>query len=294
MQQMNFFELLYPKFKFTKPIRLVEFFAGYGSQSLAMKYLGLDYESWRIVEWNYKSTEAYKYLHSQDDTDYSKELSDDEIRAFLFSMGISADWNKPMKKEQINRLKSKDLREIYNCIKATHNLVDISRVHAEQLDIEREREREHDWVFTYSFPCQDLSLAGHRKGMGKGSGTRSGLLWEFERIMKELTDLKERPEVLLMENVPQVHGLDNWGDFNAWQFSLEEMGYRSYWADLSADDFGIPQTRNRCFMVSLLGDYSYSFPEKQPLKLRLRDLLEDKVDRKYFLTEKQKARIIWK
>lgn len=111
---MNFFELLYPKFKFTKPIRLVEFFAGYGSQSLAMKYLGLDYESWRIVEWNYKSTEAYKYLHSQDDTDYSKELSDDEIRAFLFSMGISADWNKPMKKEQINRLKSKDLREISN------------------------------------------------------------------------------------------------------------------------------------------------------------------------------------
>lgn len=139
-EQMNFFELLYPKFKFTKPIRLVEFFAGYGSQSLAMKYLGLNYESWRIVEWNYRSTEAYKYLHSQDDTDYSKSLSDDEIRDFLFNSGISADWNEPMKKEQINRLKSKELREIYNCIKATHNLVDISRVHAEQLDIERERE----------------------------------------------------------------------------------------------------------------------------------------------------------
>lgn len=116
--------------------------------------------------------------------------------------------------------------------------------------------------------------------------TRSGMLWEVERILNELKELNQLPQILLMENVPQVHGSDNVEHFNKWQLALERLGYKNYFQDLIATDYGIPQTRNRCFMVSILGDYSYSFPQKIPLKLKLKDLLEEKVDEKYYLSEK--------
>ena len=116
------------------------------------------------------------------------------------------------------------------------------------------------------------------------TSTRSGLLWEVERI---LTECKEKPQVLLMENVPMVHSVDNLNDFNKWKDKLEELGYKNYFQDLIATDYGIPQTRNRCFMVSILGEYNYTFPKPIPLKLKLKDLLEEEVDEKYYLSEKQ-------
>ena len=115
------------------------------------------------------------------------------------------------------------------------------------------------------------------------TSTRSGLLWEVERILAEC---KELPQILLMENVPQVHSEDNLEDFNKWKFRLEELGYNNYFQDLIATDYGIPQTRNRTFMISLLGDYSYTFPKAIPLKLKLKDMLEDNVDEKYYLSDK--------
>ena len=126
-------------------------------------------------------------------------------------------------------------------------------------------------------------VAGKGKGMSDTS-TRSGLLWEVERILSEC---KEKPQILLMENVPQVHSQDNLPDFNKWKDRLEELGYHNYFQDLIATDYGIPQTRNRTFMVSLLGDYNYTFPKPIPLKLKLKDLLEDNVDEKYYLSDKQ-------
>ncbi len=136
---------------------------------------------------------------------------------------------------------------------------------------------------TYSFPCQDLSIAGNQKGMKKGDNTRSGLLWEVERLLDECREL---PQVLLMENVPQVIGKGNFKDFRKWQLKLESLGYSNYFKLLNAKDYSIPQNRNRCFMVSILGDYYYEFPKKKKLKLKLKDMLEDEVDEKYFLSEK--------
>jgi DNA (cytosine-5)-methyltransferase 1 len=118
--------------------------------------------------------------------------------------------------------------------------------------------------------------------MAKGSGTRSGLLWEVERILDESTEL---PQVLLMENVPQVIGKKNIKDFQKWRSKLESLGYSNYVQLLNAKDYGIPQNRNRCFMVSILGDYYYKFPKKKKLELRLKDVLEDKVDEKYYLSD---------
>jgi len=118
------------------------------------------------------------------------------------------------------------------------------------------------------------------------TSTRSGMLWEVERILTECKELGTLPQILLMENVPQVHGADNVQDFNKWQLRLEELGYKNYWQDLIATDYGIPQTRNRCFMISILGDYSYTFPKPIKLEKKLKDLLEDNVDEKYFLSDK--------
>lgn len=139
------------------------------------------------------------------------------------------------------------------------------------------------YIMTYSFPCTDLSTAGKIAGMERGSGTRSGLLWEVERLLKECNEL---PQVLLMENVPQVHGKKNKASFDEWCQFLESLGYKNYWKDLNAKDYGVPQSRNRCFMVSLLGDYYYEFPKPIELKLRLQDLLEDEVDEKYYISDK--------
>lgn len=173
------------KFKIDKPIRLIELFAGYGSQALALKYLGVSFESYRICEWAVKSIQAYKDLHFTDDnTDYSAELTKDEVMTYLFKKGISADYNKPMTAEQIKRLGEDKARQIYNNIKATHNLVSVCNILGADLEITDTDK--YCYIMTYSFPCQDLSSAGNGKGMAKGSGTRSGLLWEVERLLTEL------------------------------------------------------------------------------------------------------------
>ena len=279
--QLNIFDVLYPKFKIDKPIRLIELFGGYGSQALALKYLGVKFEHWKLCEWAVKSIQAYKDIHmNSDNQDYSKDLSKEELIDTLYNLGISQNYNEPMTYNQVKRLGENQLRTIYNNIKATNNLVNIQQVKGADLDIKETNK--YCYVMTYSFPCQDLSLAGNRALMSDTS-TRSGLLWEVERI---LTECKEKPQVLLMENVPQVHGEGALQDFIKWQNRLEELGYKNYWQDLIATDYGIPQTRNRCFMVSILGEYNYTFPKPIPLKLKLKDLLESNVPEKYFLSER--------
>lgn len=280
--QTTIFEMLYPNFKIKKPLRLITFFSGYDSQALALKYLGIDFELYKTCEWAVKSIQALKDLHfGEDTTDYSKDLDITEVKEYLYNKGISQNYNEPMSREQINRLNEKQVRKIYNNIKATNNLVNIQQVKGDDLCITDPDK--FTYLLTYSFPCQDLSLAGKGKGMSDTS-TRSGMLWEVERIIKEC---KIKPDILLMENVPQVHSQDNIDDFYKWQLSLEEMGYKNYWQDLIATDYGIPQTRNRCFMISILGDYNYTFPKAIPLELKLKDLLEDQVDEKYYLSCKK-------
>ena len=135
--------------------------------------------------------------------------------------------------------------------------------------------------------CQDLSLAGLGKGMSRDGGTRSGMLWEVERILDECNEINSLPQVLLMENVPQVIGCNAINDFQEWRSKLESLGYSNYVEILNSKDYGIPQNRERCFMVSILGDYNYNFPKKIPLEKKLKDLLEDNVDEKYYLSDKQ-------
>lgn len=267
------------KFRFTKPIRLITLFSGYDSQALSLKYLGVPFEHYRTCEWAVQSIQALKDLHfGGDNTDYSATLSDLEIVDFLDGR-ISIDYNTPMTRAQIMRKGETWRRTVYNNMKASRNIGSIVKANADDLHIVDTNK--YEYLLTYSFPCQDLSNAGKRAGMARGAGTRSGMLWEVERLLKES---KELPQVLVMENVPEVVGQKNIKHFSEWVLFLDKLGYKSKWQILNGVDFAIPQNRKRCFMVSVLGDYYYDFPKKQGCKLRLKDLLENDVDEKYYLS----------
>lgn len=127
--------------------------------------------------------------------------------------------------------------------------------------------------------------------MSKGTGTRSGLLWEVERILNECANL---PQVLLMENVPQVHSAKNLPDFEKWQEFLRNKGYTNYWKDLNAKNYGVAQNRNRCFMISFLEYVKFSFPDEIPLEKKMKDYLEEVVDEKYYINNEKANQLIKK
>jgi len=170
----------------------------------------------------------------------------------------------------------------YNAIHGTSfETSDITEISGEDLKITDTDN--YCYIMTYSFPCCDLSLVGSRQGMSKGSGTKSSLLWEVERLLNEIREL---PQILIMENVPQVINKKNIPNFEEWVGFLDGLGYHSEWSILNAKDYGIPQNRARCFMISVLGDYSYKFPATRPLTVGLKDILEKHVDKKYYLSQR--------
>jgi len=232
MNQINLFEILFEPYKITKYIRLIELFAGIGSQAKALERLNVDFQHYKVVEFDKYAIKSYNAIH---DTNFETS--------------------------------------------------DITLIHAKDLEIVETDK--YEYIMTYSFPCQDLSLAGKQRGMKKGSGTRSGLLWEVERLLDECVETNGNlPQVLLMENVPEVIGSKNIEHFQEWERKLESFGYRNYCQVLNAKNYGIPQNRKRCFMISILGDYYYEFPKPFELKLRLKDMLEDVADEKYYLSQK--------
>lgn len=137
-------------------------------------------------------------------------------------------------------------------------------------------------LFTYSSPCQDFSSAGLQRGGQEGSGTRSSLLWECRRAI-----IAKKPKYLLLENVAALVSEKFLPLFNKWQAELASYGYTNFAQVLNAKDYGIPQNRERVFLVSILDDDArYHFPQPFKLEKRLKDVLETNVDEKYYLSEK--------
>ena len=275
-EQLDLFGFAPSQYIIKKPIRLIELFAGIGAQSKALEVLKANFESYKIAEWSKESIKAYTYIHHYEEI---KNCNDKEITSLN---GISRNYNEPMTKEQINNLKEDEKILLTNCKKITHNLIDISKVKGEDLNIVDTNK--YEYILTFSFPCTDLSLAGKGLGMEEGSGTRSSLLWEVERLLKEC---ENKPQILLMENVPQVIGTKNKSSFHKFMKRLEDLGYKNFVKVLNAKDFYIPQNRQRCFMVSILTKEDvFSFPNKMKLDYYLLDFLDKEVDEKYYLSDK--------
>ena len=184
-QQLSLWDEIYPKKVIDKPIRLIEFFAGIGAQHKALKQLTNNVESWKICEWAYNSYCSYNAIHIKDFKDYSIGLTKEELVEKV--KGTSTNYNEPLSVKQLLKKPIEWLRNAYNNIVATHNLINIMEVHGKDLEIVDTDK--YEYIMTYSFPCQDLSLAGKRQGMSTSQasgGTRSGLLWEVERILTEI------------------------------------------------------------------------------------------------------------
>lgn len=142
-------------------------------------------------------------------------------------------------------------------------------------------------LLTYSFPCTDISNAGLQRGLAEGSGTRSSLLWEYARAIEA-----KMPKYLLMENVKALVSDKFMPDFKKWAMYLERLGYRNFYQVLNAKDYGVPQNRERVFMVSILDERPYYFPKPFKLEHRLKHVLEKGVDESYYLTDKKIQDII--
>lgn len=198
-------------------MRILELFAGYGSQALALENLGIDFIS-DISEIDRYAIQAYDQLHG-----------------------------------------------------ATHNWGDITKIDETKLPY-------YDLI-TYSSPCQDFSVAGLGKGGDIDSGTRSSLLWQCERIIRAV-----KPKYLLMENVKNLVGERHKHNFIKWLKVLESLGYQNFWKVLNAKDYGVPQNRERVFVVSILSGGQYLFPNPIKLEKRLKDVLENDVDEKYYIS----------
>ena len=210
-------------------LKVIELFAGYGSQSLALRNLGIEHKVVGISEIDKYATQAYNLLHNED----------------------------------------------------TINFGDITKINEKELpDCD---------LITYSYPCQSISISGKQEGLVEGSGTTSSLLWECRRIIKH-----KKPKYLLMENVKNLVSKKFKPEFDKWCKELEDMGYNNYWQVLNAKDYGISQNRERVFCVSILKEFDkgYTFPEKQELKLRLKDMLEDSVDEKYYINNEKTQELL--
>ena len=201
-------------------LKVFEAFSGYGSQSIALRNIGVPYEVVAISEIDKYAIKAYEAIHGK-----------------------------------------------------VNNLGDISKIDVEDIP-------DHD-LFTYSFPCQDISVAGKQASLEEGSGTRSSLLWECKKIIKNKT-----PKFLLMENVKNLVGRRHRDNFNKWLQYLESLGYTNYWEVLNAKDYGVPQNRERVFVVSILGEHKpYNFPSPIKLDKAIRDILEGEVEDKYYINK---------
>lgn len=206
-------------------LRVIELFAGIGSQTQALKNIGIGHEVVAISEIDKYAVQSYRALHG-----------------------------------------------------GVNNLGDITKI----------GELPEADLWTYSFPCTDISVAGKLAGCGRNSGTRSGLLWEVERLLKKAQEQGRLPKYLLLENVKNLIGKKFKANYDEWLAFLNSLGYKNYWKVLNAKHYGIPQNRERVFCVSILGDHEpYKFPKEMTLTLRLRDMLEEKVAEKYYINEER-------
>lgn len=167
---------------------------------MSLKRLGADYECYKTSEWDVNAVKSYKAVHFENDnTDYSEPYSDIDLWQMLHKLGVSSDGKEPMTKAQLKRTSSKWKRETYNNFMATRNLGSITKISGADLEIVDKDK--YEYIMFYSFPCTDISRAGEQMGFDEDSGTRSSLLWQVGRLLSELKELDQLPQVLIMENV---------------------------------------------------------------------------------------------
>jgi len=234
-------------------LKVVEAFSGIGSQAEALKNINVEYDISAIIEWEVTALFAYDIMHNgpQNLKEYRFHTKQSLVRE-LSKYNLSASGKEIITERALSAMPMNQLRGIIAAIERTNNLIDISAVGAEDLPDDLD-------VLTYSFPCQDLSISSfwhnNFSGIDKDADNRSSLLWQVERILQEYCNIeKSLPKFLLMENVSAILSNRHIKNFNLWQGFLEGLGYINKVYTLNAKNFGIPQDRERTFLISVLAE----------------------------------------
>ena len=265
------------KYKFNnEPIRVLEFFSGVGMQRMAFDKLGVNYESVGTSEIDIPAILSYAAIHdglleSDETFEYPTK---EEMLNYLSERNIGLDFKTGKLKLPKNLDK---IKQLYRATILSKCFGDISKVNPNDLP-------DFDFM-TYSSPCQDFSVAGKQQGAIRGQ-TRSGLLYECEKVIE-----CKRPKYLLLENVKNLVGKQFKPQFDEWLEYLETLGYTNYWKVLNSKHYGVPQNRERVFVLSILGEHDpYEFHSGFELDIRLKDILEFNVDEKYYLSKEVQDR----
>lgn len=259
-------------------LRVFEAFAGYGSQRMALRNIGIEFEVVGISEIEGDVIQSYAAIHSdflekREHIDNYVPEDKEEMISYLEEINVPLDYKTFENKAR--KLRLPKLKDMYLANKLINNYGDIQRINPTTLP-------DFD-LFTYSFPCQDISVAGYQCGLNEDSGTRSSLLWECCKIIET-----KRPRYLMMENVKNLVGKNHKDNFLKFLDYLENLGYTNSWAVLNARDYGVPQNRERVFCISELeSKRDFVFPEPIELKFKLDDILEKNVDEKFYLKKDQ-------
>ena len=263
-------------------ITINELFSGIGAQFSALKKLGITCEVIHTSDIDQNAVLSYAAIHCGLTTEiintYTVSPTREEMARQLTEINLGYDFqkNKPYNWYRLIKSKSKELEKYWLANKLSKNLGDISKL--EYL--------EYADLWTYSFPCTDISVSGKQKGIIMGK-TRSGLLYEVQRLLEKAKETSTLPKYLMLENVKNLVGKKFKPQFDEWLAWLDELGYNTYYKVLNAKDYGVPQNRERVFAISIRKDIDngkFEFPQPFDNGVRLKDILEDNVDEKYYLT----------
>lgn len=231
-------------------LKMIETFSGIGAQAKALKNIGANFKIIGTADWDITAIIAYDLIHhgKQDLSKYenaTKEEMLDRLRRYT----LSTDGKSPASWGIIKNINIEVLRRLCAAIDRTNNYVSVTDMDGALLPADMN-------ALTYSFPCQDLSVAhawhGKTEGIDRTAANRSSMLWEIERILKEReASPLDMPKFLLMENVPNIISRSHNDNFEEWKKSLEELGYYNQFYVLHSNHFGTPQTRKRAYLMSV-------------------------------------------
>ena len=236
-------------------------FSGIGCQERGFINSGVfNIEVLTTSEINKESVLSYAAIHcgitnKMIDT-YKDYPSREDMAQYLtdINLGYNPEKNKSFNWFKLIKSKNKDLEKYWLACKLSHNLGDITKI----------EDLPYADLWTVSFPCQSISVAGKMKGLKPDSGTRSSLLWNNIKLLSKAKDNNKLPKYIMFENVKNLVSKKFIDDFNDLLEVLDELGFNSYWSVLNGKDCGIPQSRERVFVISIRKDIdngNYVFPK---------------------------------
>ncbi|SER31278.1 DNA (cytosine-5)-methyltransferase 1 [Granulicatella balaenopterae] len=231
-------------------IKVMETFSGIGAQAKALSRQDEEYEIVATADWDVNAIIAYDIIHhGTPNIEPYEGMPREEVIEKLSQYTLSPDGKDPYKGESLKRVNEQFQRYLLAAIERSNNLGSITDMTYEDIP-------ENLDVLTYSFPCQNLSLAGvwrgELTGIDRDADNRSGMLWEVERILMECEEHNRRlPRFLLMENVSNILSARHKDNFEEWKSYLNKIGYENVVYKLDASKFGVPQIRKRVFMISI-------------------------------------------